>query len=140
MSANLDLVRAIYADWERGDFSRTDWFDPEIEFVRPDGPASGSWKGLAAVTAGYREWLSNWRDYRMRAEEFRELDSERIFVLVHSSGRGNTSGIELADVLSKSAAVFHVTGGTVIKMTHYFDRDRALTDFGLAPGADSPEP
>jgi ketosteroid isomerase-like protein len=37
-SANLELVRSIYAAWQRGDYSSVEWADPEIEYVFADGP------------------------------------------------------------------------------------------------------
>jgi ketosteroid isomerase-like protein len=139
-SANLDLVRSIFAAWERGDFSSAEWAHPEIEFVIADGPTPSSWTGLAGMAEGTRSWLSSWEDARAEAEEYHELDDERILVLIHSSGRGKTSGLELGQMWTKVASLFHVRDEKVTRLVLYFDRERALADLGLAPQADSPAP
>ena len=131
-SANLDLVRSIYAALERGEIlSSAEWAHPEIEFVLPDGPDPGSWKGLAAMGEAVRGRLSAWEDVSFTAEEYRELDSERVLVLVTRCARGKRSGLVLAETWTKGAHLLHVRDGKVNRLVDYWDRENALADLGL---------
>ena len=132
MSENLDLVRSIYADWERGDFSSARWADSEIEYVRPDGPEPGSWTGLVGMAEAMRGLLSAWEDCCVEAVEYRELDSERVLVFSHYSGRGKSSGLDIGHMRAQATDVFHIRYGKVTRLVTYADRDRALADLGLA--------
>jgi len=133
MSANLDLVRSIYADWERGDYSGSDWADPEIEFVfgtGEEGLLPGIRTGLAGMADAYREWLGAWEGAHSEADKFRELDRKRVVVLDRRSGRGKKSGL---DISSRGATLFHVCEGKVTRLVVYGSRDRAFADLGLTP-------
>ncbi len=133
MSAtNLDLVRSIYAMWQRDDFSSAEWADLEIEYVTADGPALGSSTGLAAMAEAFRDFLSAWEGWRLEAEEYRVLDSERVLVLFSFRARGKLSGLEVPPMWSKGANLFEVHDGKVTRLVQYLERERAFADLGLA--------
>jgi ketosteroid isomerase-like protein len=140
-SANLDLVRSIYAAWERGDFSETDWVDPDIDFQAVgDTPSAGKWRGLEGMRTGWRDWLRAWESFQVKAEEFRELDGERVLVLAHFAGRGRTSGLEIGQIWNRGASVFHIRNGKVTRLLLYTSHERALADLGLASETDAQRP
>jgi ketosteroid isomerase-like protein len=136
VSANLDLVRSIYADWERGDWSAASWAHPDIEYVMVDEPGSETHRGLAAMAEAWRAFLSAWADYRIESEEYRTLDDDRVLVLIRAYGRGKASGVELSERTRGrgGATLFHIRDGMVVRLDAYFDRDRALAALGLEDG------
>jgi ketosteroid isomerase-like protein len=140
VSANLDLVRSINADWERGDFGEVGWADPEIKFERRGGLAPMTVQGVAAMAEAWREFLHAWADASTEADEYRELDSERVLVFSHYSGHGKLSGLELEDMRTDVAALFHIRDGKVRRLVLWRDRDRALADLGLTPEGEATDP
>jgi hypothetical protein len=130
-------MRSIFADYERGDFSRADWAHPECEDLVVGGPEPGSWTGLAGMAEAMRGMLSAWEDYRIEAAECRELDGKRVLVFTRASGRGKTSKADLTQVRAEGTDVFHIRQGKVTRLVLFADRDRAFADLGLAPEGDA---
>src|SRR3954447_15718582 len=128
---NVEIVRSLYSVWGLGDFSSADWAHPQIEFVSVDGPAPGTWTGLSGMAEGWRAWLSAWEEFRLEADDYRDLDDERVLALVQVSGRGRTSGLELGQMRGDGAALFHVRSGKVTRLVFYWDSERAFADLGL---------
>jgi ketosteroid isomerase-like protein len=80
-----------------------------------------------------------WSNVHAEVEECREIDSERVLVLERRGARGKASGMELGQLRTGGAVLFHVRDGRVARLVFYWDRARALADLGLEdapPAAD----
>ena len=96
-----------------------------------DGVEPGVWKGRAEMAKAIRNILDLWERPRIEADEYRELDQSRVFVLNHLNARGKTSGVDVGGMLRNGATVLHIRDGRVTKYLSYWDRDRAFADLGL---------
>jgi ketosteroid isomerase-like protein len=135
-SANVELVRSIYAARAGRSSNPTEWADADIEFVFADGPSPGRWTGIGGMREAWREFVAAWEDYRLVVDEFRALDEERVLVLGHYRGRGKASGVDIGKMGARGASLYHVRNGKVTKIVGYFDRERALADIRRAREAD----
>ncbi len=80
----------------------------------------------------WRGTLAAWEGLRVEASGYRELDDERVLAFAQWSGRGKTSGLELRQMSTKGASLFHISDGRVTRLALYWDGARALADLGLS--------
>lgn len=132
MATPVELIRGVYSAWERGDFSSIDWAHPDIEYVHADGLEPGTWRGAAGVRRAFTSFIGPWRDWRVEAEDVLEAGDGRVIALFRFYGQGKTSGLELGEIATKGANVFEFRDGKIVRLVQYFDRERALSDVGLA--------
>jgi len=127
----LDLVRSIHALWSRGDFDAADWAHPDIEFAIPDSPEPFAVSGVEAMGRAWREVLSAWVNYRLTAEEYRELTDGEVLVLTRYSAHGKASGMQVEEISTSGASLLRLRNRQVVRLIAYWDRDRGLNDLGL---------
>jgi ketosteroid isomerase-like protein len=126
-SGDLERLKELYADWGRGDFSRTDLMHPEVE-ARPHG----EWpegrrpsRGIERMSAEIRTFLAAWeRPFRLDAEEFIQ-EGDRILVLIRWHGRGKGSGVEME---AEGAHLWTFRDGVAVRFETYRDREEARAD------------
>lgn len=128
---NVKVVRSVLAAWAAGDFQReAERFDPEIRFetFMPDADQNVVARGLDEIAAFTRDWLAQWRSYRIVPEEFQAVGADTVFVSVRQVAVGKESGIE---VESPGFCVWTLRRGKVAKVTLHYDRAEALDAAGL---------
>jgi ketosteroid isomerase-like protein len=131
---NVGIVRSIYAGASSGDFRMMSAFiHPDVEAISLGGPDPQRRKGRAALADAMLGFLRLWEDFRVVAEDCRELDESRVLVLLRRSGRGKVSKIGLAELAgAEGADVLEMRDGQVIRWTFYWERQHALADLGLS--------
>jgi hypothetical protein len=87
--------------------------------------------GVAALGERWREWMRAWEEYRVEADESREIDAGRVLVLMRHGGRGKASGVKIDHFIKPGANVFDIRDGKLVKLALYWERDHALADLGL---------
>jgi len=127
---NVDLVRGVYDDWSRGDF----WglgglLAPEATFWSELPPGEVLCHGPQEVAGFFREFLRQWRDYRIEGREFIDLNDESVLVVGSQFGEGTQSGAQTEQPLS---IVWTFRSGSVIGMYCAIERDSALEAAGLS--------
>jgi hypothetical protein len=132
ISRDLEVVRALYEEWERGDVTSSEWADPQIEVLFADGPNPGSWRGLSGLAEGWRDVLNAWEHFRPEVDCYRTLEDGSILVLVRWHGRGKRSGVQVGETGAAGAQLFELVAGKVTRLVTYLDRERALSDLNVS--------
>ena len=130
---NVETVRGIYAQWAQGHMrAGPDVFDPAIDF-KSFMPDVNDWvvaHGPAEVETFMREFLAQWANYRLIADEFRDAGS-KVFVAGRQAARGKQSGAQV-ETSMHSVWTFH--GDRVIGL-RYIRSSRVWGRTGKGTGA-----
>jgi hypothetical protein len=125
---NVEVVRAVYDCWSRGDFRATaNKVAPEFEWKQLHGVVEpGSHVGADANRA-LRSIFEVYEDLRVEAEEYVDA-GDTIVVVARAHGTARGSGLYMDQRL---AFVWRVREGTPVQMEQYPNRDEALKAVGL---------
>ncbi len=129
---NVEIVRRLYASWERGDLHTADFFDVEVEHSRIGSELpgiNGDWQGIEEFGVALADYVDALADLHIEAERVIDLGGDRVLVLSRQTARGKTSGLPFD---REFGDLFKLRGGKVLRYASYWDRAEALKAAGLS--------
>ena len=122
--ANVEALRRGYEALNRGDLSVVlELLDPEIEWHEPEpSPDAGTHTGRDSFERFFHSWIDSFDGFRVEPEQVVE-SGDRLIAVVHQSGRGRASGIQ---VDARLAHVWTVQDGRAIRWEAVADPEDAL--------------
>jgi ketosteroid isomerase-like protein len=130
---NVELTKRAWDAWIRGDLDAVfERFDAAVEWdtTSYEGwPEDDVYHGHEGVRRFFEEWLASWESYEAGADEFIDVDGERVLVLCWQAGRGPGSRVP---VHMDWAQICTWKDGLCVRMEAYSDRGAALEAVGLA--------
>ena len=129
---NVEIVRAAWEAWERGDMEAIfAFYDPEIVWDQTHfGEPSGLFHGHDGIRRFFREWLAPFENYYAHAEDFIDA-GEAVVVRCRQGGRGKQSGMEVK--MPPYWQVYRLRDGRAVRIEVYTSQSEALKAVGL-PG------
>ena len=126
---NVEVVRAIYDSWIRGDYDAVfALLDTDIEwFGQPDisasgEPGSGLSRGHDGVRRSLARWVGEWDDFSFELRQLIDFGDD-VLVEGWQRGRGKTSGVEVSEEIF---SVWTIRAGQAVRQRMFRDRAEAL--------------
>ena len=120
---NIAVVRRLYEAWSRDEFpGPVELFDPEVEYVNPDGAIEpGTRRGLDEFVAAAEKLLDAWEHWRPELERV-EAVGDQVIAVVRYTARGRGSGVEVEGIES---SLWTFRDGKVIRYQWFHGADDA---------------
>jgi ketosteroid isomerase-like protein len=125
---NVELVRRVLEGFERGGLDEVrEYHHPDIEWHEdPSFPEAGVYRGIEAVEAYQRQFLSEFAEIHYEPRELIDAN-DHVVANLRIHGRGKVSGAAF-DISAWWA--WTLRDGRVIRVHAYLDRARALEVVG----------
>lgn len=128
----VESVRRIYKRWSKGDMEGgVELFDAEIRFesFMPDSNRRIVCRNVEEIYAFMREFLTQWKEYRILGDEFRPVGDDTVLVAGRQAGTGRQSGIAVEGPIF---SLWTFRAGRVVRLIFETNLEAALEAAGLS--------
>jgi ketosteroid isomerase-like protein len=127
---NVETVRRIVEAFCAGEWTTTldTYYDDAVELDQSRMPDGGVYHGRDGMREFYRRWIGSWDHFEAQPLEFIDAGDAGVIALMQIRGIGKGSG---AAVTMRSADVYTVARGKVVRHVGYPDASQALEAAGL---------